>query len=125
MSDEKDPAPPTTKYRAQSPRRWKFFLLALLAVPLVGLITMLLWNWLMPSVFGLHTIDFLQALGLLLLSKIIFGSFHGRGHRRRCGPRWDRHTMEGWESMTPEERRKTIDAFRAGRRGGDAETTPA
>jgi hypothetical protein len=125
MPDEKDPVRPAKKYRAQSPRRWKFFMLALLAIPLVGAITMLLWNSLMPSIFGLHAISFLQALGLLLLSKIIFGSFHGRSHRRRCGPRWDRHMMQRWESMTPEERRKMIDAFRAGRGGGEAETAPA
>lgn len=39
--------------------------------------TMLLWNWLMPLVFGLMTISFWQALGLLVLSKILFG---GGGH---------------------------------------------
>lgn len=34
---------------------------------------MLLWNWLMPAIFGLTVITFWQALGLLALSKILFG----------------------------------------------------
>jgi len=36
------------------------------------LILMLLWNWLMPGVFGLSTIGYLKALGLYLMSRIIF-----------------------------------------------------
>jgi len=35
-------------------------------------------DWLAPAIFGLHTISFWQALGLLVLSKILFGGFHGR-----------------------------------------------
>ncbi len=33
----------------------------------------LLWNWLMPDIFGLRPISYLQALGLLLLSRLLFG----------------------------------------------------
>lgn len=39
---------------------------------------MLLWNWLMPLLFGITVITFWQALGVLALSKILFGS---GGHR--------------------------------------------
>jgi len=39
------------------------------ALPLV---TMLLWNWLMPVVFGLPTIGFFKSMGLLALSYILF-----------------------------------------------------
>jgi hypothetical protein len=35
---------------------------------------MLLWNWLMPVLFGVPTIGFLQALGLLVLSGLLFKS---------------------------------------------------
>lgn len=38
-----------------------------------GLIVMLLWNWLMPAIFGLPCITFWQAFGLLALCKILFG----------------------------------------------------
>jgi len=35
-------------------------------------VTMWLWNWLMPVIFGLPTIGFWQALGLLVLTSILF-----------------------------------------------------
>lgn len=35
---------------------------------------MLLWNWLMPVIFGLPAISFWQALGLNLLSGFLFKS---------------------------------------------------
>ena len=42
---------------------------------LVGALpAMFLWNWLMPALFGLKTISFLQALGLCLLCSILFKS---------------------------------------------------
>lgn len=37
------------------------------------LLLMLLWNWLMPGIFGLATIGYLKAFGLCLLSRILFG----------------------------------------------------
>lgn len=40
---------------------------------LSGWITMLLWNWLVPAIFGLGTITFWQALGLIILTNLIFG----------------------------------------------------
>jgi len=51
------------------------FLLGLL----FGNIIMWLWNWLMPSLFGLRTIGFWEGLGLFLLAKILFG-FGGSSH---------------------------------------------
>ena len=41
---------------------------------LVGLPVMWLWNWLMPVIFGLPTITYLQAYGLMLLSSFLFKS---------------------------------------------------
>ena len=35
--------------------------------------TMLLWNQLMPEIFGLQEIGFWQSLGLVLLARFIFG----------------------------------------------------
>lgn len=54
--------------------------IAILAVAffiLFGYLLMYLWNWLMPAIFGLTTITFWQAIGLCLLSKILFGGFGG------------------------------------------------
>jgi MFS family permease len=50
---------------------------------LFGFLVMYLWNWLMPAIFGLGTITYIQAFGLVVLSKILFGSFgHGHWHSR-------------------------------------------
>lgn len=48
-------------------------LIVVLAV-LYALPVMLLWNWLMPLLFGLPKVTFLQALGLSLLSNFLFKS---------------------------------------------------
>ena len=44
--------------------------LALMA--LFGGFVMLLWNWLMPEIFGLQTVNYWQAWGLMILSWILF-----------------------------------------------------
>ena len=84
-------------------RGLKIVLIGAVAITVFGFVTMLLWNWLAPSVFGFHTITFWQALGILILSKILFGSFRGRPGP---GRRWRRRMAERWEQMTPEEREK-------------------
>ena len=42
----------------------------------------LLWNWLLPPLFGLPVVTFWQALGLLVLSRILFGGVGRHGGRR-------------------------------------------
>ncbi len=96
--------------------RWlkalKIAVIVAAAVLVFGFVTMHLWNWVVPAVFGLHAITFAQALGLLVLGKILFGGFHRHGHG--CGRGgWKRHMEERWERMTHEERER----FRAGMRG--------
>jgi len=90
----------------------KFALIApagVAAVALFGFIVMYLWNWLWPAVFGGHTITFWQALGLLILARILVGGLGG-GHGDDKHGR--RRMMDQWEQMTPEER----EAFRQGLR---------
>ena len=41
----------------------------------------LLWNWLLPPLFGWPAVTFWQALGLLVLSRILFGGFGRHGGR--------------------------------------------
>lgn len=45
----------------------------------VSLILSLLWNWLMPMIFGLPEISLLQAGGIFILSKMIFTPGFGKG----------------------------------------------
>lgn len=51
----------------------KMIVFGALAIGAFTAVLMFLWNWLMPAIFGLGLITFWQALGLLALSKIIFG----------------------------------------------------
>jgi hypothetical protein len=92
-------------------RGFGFALLALLFVGVVSAIVMGLWNWLVPPLFGGRAIDFWQAVGLLILARILFGGFRGRGGWHWAG--WRHRMRERWAQMTPEERAK----FREGVRG--------
>jgi membrane protein required for beta-lactamase induction len=51
-----------------------FLGLVAIVIVLLGYPLMLLWNWLMPIIFGLPEITFWQAIGLNLLSTILFKS---------------------------------------------------
>ena len=74
-------------------------LLGLLAVAVLGGIVMVLWNAVVPGlIVGTRTIDYVHALGLLALSRILFGGFRGRRGWGQ-GRHWRR-----WQAMTPEER---------------------
>jgi hypothetical protein len=46
---------------------------------LFGLVTMALWNLLMPEIFGLKPLTYWQAWGVLALSCIVFGKIGGGG----------------------------------------------
>lgn len=82
---------------------------AIAGIFLLGYVTMLLWNWLIPSIFtSAVAINYYQALGILVLSKLLFGGWGTRGGGRCQGHRgyW-RHRFQGkWESMSEEEREK-------------------
>jgi len=92
--------------------------LALVAVAALGVVVMVLWNAVVPVLFtSAHPIDYLHALGLLVLSRILFGGFRGRGgwHGRRHAARW--------QAMTPQEREKFTRCGSWGAR--QAESDPA
>ncbi len=98
-------------------RKWMFVFAPLgiaLFVWLGGEAVMLLWNWLLPPLFGWHLLTFWQAVALLALCRILFGRWGG--HR---GTRFDfrRRMDERWANMTLEEREKFRGRWR-GRCGG-------
>jgi Ca2+/H+ antiporter, TMEM165/GDT1 family len=70
-----------------------------------GTVVMYLWNAIIPAVLGLGVITFWQAIGILVLSKILFGGFRGgHGHHNFHGH--GREMREKWMHLTPEEREK-------------------
>jgi hypothetical protein len=89
-------------------KKWIFIApLAILAIPVFiaigGEIVLHLWNWLLPPLFGWRQITFWQALGLLVLCRILFGGFASHGSGR---PSFRRRMDERCEHMTPEERER-------------------
>jgi hypothetical protein len=106
-------------------KRWilrvlKFAVFAVLAVFVFGFVTLHLWNWLLPGLFGWKLITFWQAIGLVILSRILFGGFRGGPGR---GMHWRGRMRERWEQMTPEEREKFREDMR--RRCGHFESPSA
>jgi hypothetical protein len=100
MTDQNRPH----RHRFGKVRVLKFLLFGVAMLAVFGLVVMGLWNWLAPQVFGLRTIGYWQAVGLLILSKILFGGI-GRPRLHRGG-HWGRWMAERWAAMTPEEREK-------------------
>lgn len=68
-----------------------------LFVTVGGFVVRGLWNWLLPDLFGWPQITFWQGLGLLALSRILFGGIggpggtgrRGRKGKHKGGPHWD------------------------------------
>lgn len=81
-------------------RSLKFFVVAVVAMTVVGFAIMSLWNWLLPPLVGWHSISLIQALGLFLLCRLLFGGWRGR----RWG--WKQRMRDRWAGMTPEERER-------------------
>ncbi len=105
----------------------------IVAIFLLGWIVQLLWNALIPDLFHGPMLGYWQAVGLLLLSRILVGiKGRHRGWRRwkRCGPPWTWHKRDWnmgsgpnycgpwksgwghWQNMTPEERQQAKEEWR-------------
>ncbi|MFI2741858.1 hypothetical protein ACG2LH_03885 [Zhouia sp. PK063] len=84
------------------PRKKFFFLFPIVILFAVTGIVMWLWNMILPDVLDVKTITYWQAMGILVLSKILFGGFHGC----KKGPqhKHKRAFFRKMKSMTPEER---------------------
>ena len=72
----------------------------ILAITVFPAITMLLWNWLIPTLFSGPVITYWQALGLIILSKILFSSGPGgsRHDKRSHSTPWKSHLRQKMES---------------------------
>lgn len=95
-----------------------FPVFAVAAALLMGVVVRFLWNAILPALLGVAVISYWQAVGLLVLCRILFGNF-GRGFMggnprwknnegTRIGPPW----REKWANMTDEERTKLKEEWR-------------
>jgi uncharacterized membrane protein len=78
-------------------KKWKLIVIAPAAivgvlvlvtifVAIGGEIVKQLWNWLLPPLFGWHQVTFWQAVGILVLCRILFGGHVYRSNSRRRSP---------------------------------------
>jgi hypothetical protein len=95
----------TTKSTGMRKKRYRFYFIPFFVIGAIALFTwivMLLWNGVVTEVFNVKAINFWQAAGLLILSKILFSSFRpgSSGRWRKGGSPWRNKFM----NMSPEER---------------------
>jgi len=94
-------------------KKFIFFLpvVALIATAL-GFIVMYLWNWILPEVTHAGRLNFWQALGLLVLCRLLFGNFNkgGGGHNRFREKAMGMRSK--WQSMNDEERAKFKEEYK-------------
>jgi hypothetical protein len=72
----------------------------------IGWIVMSLWNYILVPVLAVGALSFWQALGLLVLCRILFGGFKGKSWGGRPGPWKDK-----WMNMSEEEKMRMKDEW--------------
>jgi hypothetical protein len=90
----------------------KIVVMIAVVLTVLGFIVMNLWNWLVPAVFTGPTVNYWEALGLLVLARLLFGGFRGHGHGHGPFGRSWQHSRARWKEMTPEEREQFRSRFR-------------
>lgn len=88
-------------------RCWRIPFLILGIVLIKSAVVLGLWNWLVPELFHGPAVNYLQAIGIVVLSKLLFwgGPRHGQGPF--CPP-WKR-----WEGLSAEDRAKLREEIRS------------
>jgi len=97
-------------------RGFKMILLGIIALAAISAIIMFLWNLIIPGILGLATINFWQALGLFILTRILFGRYGFGNKARMIGHRMygvgENPIHEKWMKMTNEQRKEFIEKRR-------------
>lgn len=112
-------------------KKWIWFIPAAIVGGIVfvavgGFVVQWLWNWLLPPLFGWHVLTFWQALGMLVLCRILFGGLghggHGKHRRHRDGGRCNGRTQEEREQFRQQMREDFRERMR--QRWGTPTTPP-
>lgn len=89
-------------------RRFFFLLLILLLVGALAGVVMGLWNAILPEVLGVKPVTYWQALGILILSRLLFGGFRINNGRRSS---WTKRRGR-WSRLSEEEKTRMKEAWR-------------
>lgn len=94
------------KYRGKGKKIVLVLLIVTVVATVFGLVVMLLWNWLVPDLFNGPVITFWQALGLLVLSKLLLGGFWRKG-----GDHWKHKWKHKMAHMSPDQKERFKERF--------------
>lgn len=89
--------------RCKRKKRLIFIPVAIGCLFLASLVIMLLWNNILPGLFGFSMLTYWQAMGLFILCKLLFG-FGGGGPKGGGGPFRGRHRH--FEDLDPAQKEK-------------------
>jgi len=81
-----------------------FGILGVGLLALFGWVVMLLWNWLMPDLFGLKQLNYWKAWGLLVMCTILFKGIGSSGSNRRSERKRRRHLRSYMQEEPPADR---------------------
>ena len=85
--------------------RGVFMIIALLVfVAIAGFMVKFLWNAILPDIFGWQSVTFPQALGLLLLTRILFGGFGWHKKGSDWSSQKKAHWRKKWSNMNEEDK---------------------
>jgi hypothetical protein len=97
------PRPPFSRRQRWSPVLVVLFIAV--AVLALAVIIMFLWNTILVPLVGVARINWWQALGLFVLSRILFGRWgFGDKHSKHGPPRGRAAWKQKWRNMSEEER---------------------
>ena len=87
-----------------------FWFLAMIII--VGFVVMELWNWLIPEIFNGNTINYWQALGVLMLARLLTGfGKSSMGHwKNKMSSSYK--MSRGWSSMSDEDKDRMREKFK-------------
>lgn len=89
-------------------RRFFFFPLLIIGLFAVSAVVMQLWNSILPGISTFKTITYWQAMGLFILSKILFGGFRfGRSYHQHAQRHFGKAAFnQKFMEMTDEEKQQ-------------------
>jgi len=98
--------------------RFAGVIIMLVMFAVFGVVVMLLWNGILPGLFGFPALNYWRAIGILYLARILFGGFgHGFAWHggRRDNPLFrgqGNELREKWMNMSDDERKEFMERFK-------------